>query len=98
MACQPFTQYSVGHLAPAYCMICAKKENDVKLLTVSAEQGFANSRRIKLPNGGEFVRSVFIGTQDKPANPDHINRSFIRSSRCRKRPSIRITTSSSNGR
>ena len=40
------------------------------VLTVSAEQGFANTRRVKLPNGGEFVRSVFIGTQDKPANPD----------------------------
>jgi hypothetical protein len=40
------------------------------VLTVSAEQGFANSRRVTLPNGGEFVRSVFIGTQDKPAHPD----------------------------
>ena len=40
------------------------------VLTVSAAQGFANTRRVTLPNGGEFVRSVFIGTQDKPANPD----------------------------
>jgi hypothetical protein len=46
-----------------------QEENDV-VLTVSAEQGFANTRRVKLPNGGEFVRSVFIGTQDKPAHPD----------------------------
>jgi len=46
-----------------------QEENDV-VLTVSAAQGFANTRRVKLPNGGEFVRSVFIGTQDKPAHPD----------------------------
>jgi hypothetical protein len=45
-------------------------EENAVVLTVSAEQGFTNSRRVKLPNGGEFVRSVFIGTQDKPANPD----------------------------
>ena len=40
------------------------------VIAVSAGQGFANSRRVKIPKGGEFVRRVFIGTQDKPAIPD----------------------------
>ncbi len=38
--------------------------------TVSAAEGFANSRHLKLPNGGEYVRSVFMGSQDKPKTPE----------------------------
>ena len=38
--------------------------------TVSTEQGLANSRNYKLPNGGDYVRSVFIGTQEKPQTPE----------------------------
>jgi len=30
------------------------------------EKGLANSVNYKLPNGGDYVRSVFIGTQEKP--------------------------------
>lgn len=37
---------------------------------VSTEKGLANSINYKLPNGGDYVRSVFIGTQEKPATPE----------------------------
>jgi hypothetical protein len=33
---------------------------------VDTQKGLANSVNYKLPNGGDYVRSVFIGTQEKP--------------------------------
>src|SRR5436309_2508897 len=42
----------------------------IMIQVVSTEKGLANSVKYQLPNGGDYIRSVFIGTQDKPTTPE----------------------------
>ena len=46
------------------------------MLAASTALGMSNQRRVTLPNGGEIVRSVFLGEQDKPSAPDPLQPQF----------------------